>query len=107
MENSIFPVIHLPNLRHYSQISLDEIIDFALDEAGKLNDIGFSGIILENFDDQPFVSTEVSNLVANKFAIIAHQVKKAMKFKLGINILRNACVQAITHDSTQESFAPD
>ncbi len=57
-------------------------------EARMLEEAGFSGIIVENYGDSPFLKKVEDETIA-AMAIVAHEVKKAVSIPVGINVLRN------------------
>jgi uncharacterized protein len=91
----IIAMIHLPSLKIGSETELSEILDYIKREIETIENAGFDGIMLENFSDVPFVKTVVDEIVFAKLSIICHQARKLTKLPLGLNILRNASVQAI------------
>ena len=98
MEIDKFPligVIHLPSLTD-PKLPLESIYSYAIEETRKLEQCGFSAAIVENFNDAPFAKTIVSDYVFSKFSLILNELKKETKIPIGVNILRNACVQAMT-----------
>jgi membrane complex biogenesis BtpA family protein len=89
-------VIHLPSLLNDAEKKLDSIIQFAFDESIKLQECGYSAVIVENFNDTPFVKTRISDNCFSKLGIILWELKKSIQIPIGLNILRNACLQAMT-----------
>ena len=57
--SKLFGMIHLPSLRN-TDFDINEIINYAIDETKKLEDLGYDGIVIENFGDQPFSSINYS-----------------------------------------------
>lgn len=92
-------MIHLPSLRYKGKIS-DGSIYYAIDEAKKLEELGYSGVMMENFGDIPFEKSRVSDSVLIKMSIIFNEIKKNVKIPLGVNILRNATMQALSLATT-------
>jgi len=85
-------MLHLPNV---TAVSLDEIIEFSVHESGVLQDSGFDGIMIENFNDVPFAKEMIRQDRFATISVIAHEVKKQTTIPIGINLLRNACKQSL------------
>ncbi len=90
-------VIHLPPLpgSHQGLSGIERIIDYAVNEAKKLEDSGFDGVILENYSDNPFANDRVDDLVLASITVIAREVVKNTSLVTGISLLRNAAQQAL------------
>ncbi len=97
----LIAMIHLPQLKK-SNFNIDAIIGYALSELEKIQSAGYSAVLFENFNDTPFNKIRVEDHIFSKLSIIAHEIKKNSKIPVGINILRNACVQAMTIASVTE-----
>jgi membrane complex biogenesis BtpA family protein len=67
----------------------------AVDEAMALSKAGFQALILENFGDAPFYSTEVPPETIASLAVIAAAVRECVKIPIGINVLRNDARSAL------------
>lgn len=89
-------MIHLPNLTRHGDYSTDKIIEYAIEEGKKLEEAGFNAILTENFSDVPFAKTMVSEFVFARFVQIISALKKSSSIPIGVNVLRNGCVQAMT-----------
>jgi len=99
MINSLFTVqkpvigmVHLPPLPGaplWKGASLDEILDFARQDAINLAAGGVHGIIVENQNDQPFLTGSVPLLTVTAMTALALEIKKAVSIPLGINVLFN------------------
>ncbi|MBP1356897.1 MAG: BtpA/SgcQ family protein, partial [Sulfolobus sp.] len=88
-------VVHLPPLpgSFNYQGDFESIIEFAVRNAKRVEEGGFDGVILENFNDKPF-RKRVKPETAIAMAMIAKEVKKSISIKLGINLLRNSAYEA-------------
>ncbi|MHA2168951.1 MAG: BtpA/SgcQ family protein [Candidatus Kariarchaeaceae archaeon] len=95
-------VVHLPRLTETSPHTLDSVIEYVVNETKILENSGFSGVILENFNDAPFPKNRISDYVFAKLSILIARLKKETRLPIGVNILRNACLQAITIASLLE-----
>ncbi|MEB3787681.1 MAG: BtpA/SgcQ family protein [Desulfurococcales archaeon] len=92
-------VIHLPTLPGaplYRGERLDDIIHYAVEEAERYKQAGFSAVIVENYGDKPF-SIEVSKPQAVSLALIASSVRREVNgISVGVNVLRNDAYTALT-----------
>jgi membrane complex biogenesis BtpA family protein len=97
-EKPLFGMIHLPALpgAPLSELSLDEAIAFALEEAGKLERAGLDAVIVENVGDTPFFREGVPPVTVAAMAAIVREVKRATRLAVGVNMLRNACLEALS-----------
>ena len=79
----------LPGSPGYSG-SVDEVLDAALADATALVDIGFRGLVVENFGDRPFVSGAVDPVTVAGMTRIAAMVRREYpSLHLVVNCLRN------------------
>jgi membrane complex biogenesis BtpA family protein len=67
----------------------------AVTEARALEKGGFDGIIIENFGDAPFYSSQVPQETIVAMSVIAAAVREATRLPIGINILRNDARSAL------------
>lgn len=91
-------MIHLPALPGSPRATedLDALVEFALAEAAILERAGLDGAIVENVGDAPFFREEVEQITVAAMGIIVREVRQASRLKIGVNILRNACLQALS-----------
>jgi hypothetical protein len=91
-------MVHLPALPGAPRgtRTLDELIAFAVDEAGKLERAGLDGLIVENVGDTPFFREDGPAVTVAAMAIIVREVRQATPLAVGVNMLRNACLQALS-----------
>ncbi|WP_064496728.1 BtpA/SgcQ family protein [Methanocaldococcus jannaschii] len=82
----------LPGSYHYND-NFDDIVDFAIKEAKKLEEAGFDAVMIENFGDAPF-KKEADKITIASMAVIAKAIKEEVSLPLGINILRNDAIGA-------------
>ena len=90
-------VIHLPPLPgspHFTG-DIDAIIERAVDEARMMSDAGAWGVLLENFGDRPYRRTRVEPVVTALMAVLVDRVKAVGIDHVGVNLLRNAAVDAL------------
>lgn len=94
----IIGMIHMPALpgAPNNKKSMGELIEFALSEAGKLERAGVDGAIVENVGDVPFFRNHVPPITTAAMAAILREVIKKTHIKLGVNMLRNACEEALS-----------
>lgn len=88
----IIGMVHLPPLPGspgYTGKPLEEVVNFALSEAQLLAEGGVDAIIVENFHDYPYLVGRVAVPTLIAIAVVAHQVKQAVRIPVGINLLFN------------------
>lgn len=91
-------MVHLPPLpgSPRGELSLDEVIDIALDEARILEDAGLDGLIVENVGDTPFFRETVPPATVAAMGVIVREVRRQTDLAVGANLLRNACLEAMS-----------
>ena len=91
-------MIHLPALpgAPRNTLAVDELIQFALVELKKLENAGFDAVILENVGDTPFFKEHVPPVTVAAMANISRDVVAQSKIAVGLNLLRNACAEALS-----------
>jgi membrane complex biogenesis BtpA family protein len=100
---ALIGVVHLPALPgaplshgHDPSGCLQHAGEIAIKEAELFKKAGFEGIILENFGDIPFYKDRVPSETVASMAVIAAAVRQYTDLKLGINILRNDSLSALS-----------
>lgn len=92
-------VVHLLPLpgTPWSSDSMDVIIERALCDADVILSSGFSGLVLENFGDAPFVQAHVEPHIVAAMTRIALAIRNRFgaSFSMGINVLRNDARSAL------------
>ncbi len=91
----VIGVLHLPPLPGsplYS--SFDGAIEVALQDAKSLAEGGVDAIIVENYNDRPFLPETGKETVA-AMTVIALEVKRETGLPIGINVLRNDAIAAL------------
>lgn len=90
-------VVHLGALPGTPRATLtpDALIEQAVCEAVCLQESGFDAIILENMHDRPYVKGRVGPEVVSVMAIATHEVRKATRVPIGVQILAGANEQAL------------
>lgn len=97
LSKEIIGVIHLPRLpSSYIRVSspIEKIIEQAVWEARILDELGYSGVIVENYGDTPFTKRVKDPLTLSSLAVIIKEVVKSTGFKVGVNLLRNSGKEA-------------
>src|SRR4029450_11691339 len=91
-------MIHMPALPSAPQNdkSMDELVAFALSEARKLESAGLDACIVENVGDVPLFRAPVPPATVAAMAILVTEVRRATSMYVGVNILRNACEEALS-----------
>lgn len=88
----IIGMVHLPPLPgapNYRGESLHDLVTFAIEEAKALEQGGVDGIIVENFNDYPYVIENNPRPTIISMSVIAYEVKMHVQIPVGINILFN------------------
>ncbi|MCJ7724893.1 MAG: BtpA/SgcQ family protein [Acidimicrobiia bacterium] len=78
------------------QGSLDEVVQAAIDDAAVLSDAGFDALLMENFGDAPFFADDVPDATVAAMTRAAVAVTGAAGLPLGINVLRNDGLAAVS-----------
>ncbi|MFZ1947315.1 MAG: BtpA/SgcQ family protein [bacterium] len=71
------------------------VVTGAVEEARMMAGAGFGGLIIENYGDIPFLTGRVAAETVAAMAVVAAEVKKAVKIPTGINVLRNDAESAL------------
>lgn len=91
-------MIHMPPLpgAPSNTMSMDELTKFALSEAGRLERAGLDACIVENVGDTPLFKEGLPPFSVASMAIVTRKVVERTKMKVGVNMLRNACEEALS-----------
>ena len=73
-----------------------QLTEFALSEAEKLERAGLDACIVENVGDTPLFKENVPPHTVAAMATVTKEVVKETKMKVGVNVLRNACEEALS-----------
>jgi uncharacterized protein len=94
----IVGMIHMPALPDAPQNdkTMDELVAFALTEARKLETAGLDACIVENVGDVPLFREHVPPATVAAMALLVTEVRRATSMHVGVNILRNACTEALS-----------
>ncbi len=97
-EKPIIGMIHMPALpgAPNNTKSMKELTDFALSEADKLEGAGLDACIVENVGDTPLFKQDLPPFSVAAMAIVTRKVVEHTKMKVGVNMLRNACEEALS-----------
>jgi hypothetical protein len=88
-------VVHLPPLPSIGRPSdLERIVEYAVEEARKLESAGFDAVLIENYGDAPYAPEGVDALGLASLTAIAREIARSVSLPVGLNILRNGGVQA-------------
>ena len=74
---------------------LEPVLEKALEDARILAENGADGIMVENYNDVPFYPDEVPAHTIACMSIVVREVIRETGLPVGVNILRNACAQAL------------
>ncbi|ABN69548.1 photosystem I assembly BtpA [Staphylothermus marinus F1] len=95
----LYGMIHLPplpNSPQYSGEKIDVILEYAINEAEKLVEAGFDGVIIENYMDYPFPVYEKDPVKLGFIEYIARRIREEFpNILIGLNILRNSGLESI------------
>jgi membrane complex biogenesis BtpA family protein len=97
-EKPLIGMIHLPALpgSPNSSMNVDSLVEYALNEAKKLEEAGLDGAIVENIGDTPLLKSALPPYSVAAMSVIVREVVRNSKMKIGVNMLRNACVEALS-----------
>jgi membrane complex biogenesis BtpA family protein len=94
----IIGMIHMPALpgAPNNKLSMKQLTDFALSEADKLEKAGLDACIVENVGDVPLLKENLPPYTVAAMANVTEAVVHNTKMKVGVNMLRNACEEALS-----------
>ena len=78
-----------------SDHSFEDVYKNAIKDAITLETAGFDAVLIENFHDTPFPKYRIDDLKFLLFSSIVDKIISEIDIQCGVNILRNACVQAL------------
>ncbi|MFX0209846.1 MAG: BtpA/SgcQ family protein [Candidatus Hodarchaeota archaeon] len=90
-------MIHLPSLRHTLDTShtLEYIFKIGTQDAITLEKAGFDALLIENYHDTPYPKYQLEDMTFLIMSTLVKKIVEKVNIPCGINILRNACVQAL------------
>jgi uncharacterized protein len=91
-------MIHMPPLpgAPTNKLSMEQLTEFALSEAAKLERAGLDACIVENVGDVPLFKENLPPYTVAAMTILTREVVRHTKMKVGVNMLRNACEEALS-----------
>jgi membrane complex biogenesis BtpA family protein len=96
---AVIGVIHslpLPGSPNYDGEPMEDIVAFAVAEAGRYKDGGVDGLIVENHGDIPFAKPDrLGPETAAAMAVMTDAVRRHTGLPIGVNVLANGAVQAL------------
>jgi uncharacterized protein len=97
-EKPIIGMIHLPPLPGApgNRLSMKQLTDFAFSEADLLEEAGLDACIVENVGDVPLFKENLPPYTVAAMATVTKKVVEHTKMKVGVNMLRNACEEALS-----------
>ena len=94
----IIGMIHMPPLPGApgNEMTMKQLTEFALSEADKLEGAGLDACIVENVGDTPLFKEDLPPYAVAAMATVTKEVVQHTKMKVGVNMLRNACEEALS-----------
>ena len=94
----ILGMIHMPALpaAPRNDKTMDELVAFALAEARRLERAGLDACVVENVGDVPLFRDRVPAATVAAMAVLVTEVRRATSMHVGVNVLRNACEEALS-----------
>jgi uncharacterized protein len=91
-------MIHLPALPGApgSALGMDDLIRYAIGEFETLRRAGLDGVIVENVGDTPLFKDHLPPVTIAAMTRIAREVVSYADRPVGLNLLRNACPEALS-----------
>ncbi|UCE13359.1 MAG: BtpA/SgcQ family protein [Candidatus Heimdallarchaeota archaeon] len=96
--NPLIGMVHLPPLvkSFDASYSFEDIVEFSFQDAITLEKAGYDAIIIENFHGTPYPKYQVDDQILLLMSFVVNKIISEINIPCGINILRNACTQALT-----------
>ncbi|CCU78453.1 BtpA protein [Halanaerobium saccharolyticum subsp. saccharolyticum DSM 6643] len=98
-EKAIIGMIHtkaLPGAPRYNGESMEEIIEFSINDAKALKAGGVDGLMFENAWDVPFSKPEdIGYETVAALTVLANEVTKEVDLPFGFNFLANGVIQSL------------
>ncbi len=98
MQKPLIGMVHLPALpgSPNNTQAFESIVEYAVKEAKKLERAGLDGAIVENMGDTPLIKSGLPAYTIASMAVIVREIARSVGIKIGVNMLRNACVEALS-----------
>ena len=106
--HTLWGMIHVPSLpgSGNNTQSIDEIINFCLNDAQTFFENGINHLFIENFGDAPFPKNNVDPQVIAALTTILDHIKAHFPHtEFGVNVLRNDAIAALAIASITQSYA--
>ena len=88
------PLLPLPGSPRFGG-KLDQVLERAIADALILAEAGFSGLLIENFGDDPFYADNVPPVTIAGITTAVNAVRAAVSIPVGVNVLRNDAIAAL------------
>jgi len=97
-EKPLIGMIHMPALpgAPNNTKSMKELTEFALSESDRLEGAGLDACIVENVGDTPLFKQDLPPYSVAAMTMLTRKVVEHTKMKVGVNMLRNACEEALS-----------
>jgi len=97
VKKPIIGMIHLKALpgAPKNSLSVPEILTYAVDDLNSLVEGKIDGVLVENFNDFPFQPFNVEPTTIVSMSLIVKELIKSTSVPVGVNVLRNACSDAL------------
>lgn len=98
LSHPVIGMLHAPPLPGSPRFegSMESVIYRVLEDADTLAAGGVDGLMLENFGDVPFAPGEVAPVTVAAITRIAVEIRRRVSLPLGINVLRNDGLSAMS-----------
>ena len=98
-------MVHLPALPGSPRWagSLEAVVDRAVAEARVLEAGGFQACLVENYGDAPFSPGRVDPATVAAMGVVVHEVRRAVHFPVGVNVLKNDAQAALAVAAATEA----
>jgi hypothetical protein len=73
----------------------DQVLERAVEDALTLKEVGFGGLMIENFGDEPFYPDKVPPVTVAGITAAVSAVRAAVSIPVGVNVLRNDAISAL------------
>ncbi len=96
-EQALIGMVHLQALpgTPHGESSVEQIVETAVREAKLYEQAGFSGVMLENMHDRPYVRGAVGPEIVAAMTAAAREVAREVRLPLGLQILAGANKEAV------------
>ncbi len=79
----------------YASLSVQAIIDQAVEQAHLLSDAGFDALVIENMHDRPYLRNKVGPEITAAMTAVVDDVRREVSLPLGVQILAGANTEAL------------